>query len=202
MAICPFTKSLLPSLINLNKPSNGKLPNQLFPLWARYYLRMRVKVSGAKIQRLQLQVSKQGKMATIETIERSPGSDMIAVPELPNDWLTVHAKVGLNLVLVIDLESGGKVTIHPQYAVQLGPVQELKIDWLDLVRIAKIRQFLREQGDNLLPGFRADNIPFLLEGEEGQWVLVGKGFSERWRYKGRVPKGLNVYLPPPIDLVP
>lgn len=71
----------------------------------------------------------------------------------------------------------------------------MKIDWFDLVRIAKIRQFLREQGDNLLPGFRADNIPFLLEGEEGQWVLVVEGFSEWWRYKGRVPKGLTVYLP-------
>lgn len=102
-----------------NKPSNGKLPNQLFPLWARYYLGMYVKVSGAKIQRLQLQVSKRGKMATIETIERSPGSDMIAVPELPNNWLTVHAKADLNLVLIINLESGEKVTIHPQYVVSM-----------------------------------------------------------------------------------
>ncbi|MFN4179666.1 MAG: hypothetical protein ACK4I8_05095, partial [Armatimonadota bacterium] len=179
-----------------DKPSNEKLPTQLFPLWARYYLRMRVEVSGAKIHRLQLQVERRGKPVTIETMERLPESDTIVVPELPNDWLAVHAKAGLNLVLVIDLGNGEKVKIHPQYAVQLGPLQKLKIDWLDLVRIAKVRQFLQERGDDLFLGFRADNIPFLLEGEEGQWVLVGKGFSEWWRYRGRVPKGLTVYLPP------
>ncbi len=179
-----------------DKPPNEKLPTQLFPLWARYYLKMRVEVSSAKISRLQLKVGERDKSVMIRTTERLRGSDTITVPELLNDWLSVHSESGLNLVLVLDLENGEKVTIHPQYAVQLGPVQRLKIDWLDLVRIARIKQFLQEKGDELLLGLRADNIPFLLEGEEGQWVLVGEGFSEWWRYRGKVPKGLTVYLPP------
>lgn len=182
-----------------NKPANEKLPIKLFPLWAHYYLRMRVEVSGVKPHRLQLRVGRKGKVVTLEEIAKS---SMIAIPELPNDWVQVHAKMGLNLELALEFENGAKVAIHPQYAVQLGPVQTLKIDWRDLTRIAKIRQFLQERGDELIPGLRADNIPFLLEGEEGQWVLVGKGFSEWWRYRGMAPYGLDIFLLPFRFIVP
>jgi hypothetical protein len=173
------------------RPKSNSSPFQLFPVWAHYYLQMRVESPDVPIRRLKLQVGEQERMITLEKPQKS-----ISIPEGSPQWLTIHARLGLTLKVTVELADGTAVTAQPQYAVQLGGVQRLKIDWRDLERIAKIGEFLRQRGDEILPGLRADHVPVLLEGEEGQWVLVGGKFPDRWRYNGIAPFGLTVYLPP------
>jgi len=81
--------------------------------------------------------------------------------------------------------------------VRLKEVQALKVDWLDLIRLAEVQRFLRQWGDALWPGFRADEVPFLLVGEE-QEVLVNHphppaGFQP---YRGRLPVSLSILVGP------
>ena len=61
---------------------------------------------------------------------------------------------------------------------------------MDFVRIAEVAHLLKEKGKEIWEGFSLDGIPFLLEGAEGQWILINhpkppKGFE---RYKGLLPK--------------
>jgi len=173
------------------KPYETALPSRLYPVWSRYYLKMCVKAKGGQIQRLQIQVGKERHSVTKEV-----PSEQVFIPEVVGEWLSVHAKVGLDIKVAAEMTDGEKVTVRPFYAVQMGDLQPLKIDWQDLVRISQIREFLRRHGDEILPGLRADDVPILLEGEEGQGVLVGNKFPHEWRYKGIVPTGLQVYLLP------
>ncbi len=173
------------------KPISPSLPSRLFPVWAHYYIQMRVESPDVPINHLRIQIGDQDMAIPLRGSGKS-----ITVPQNPPHWLTVHARTGLTLKVRIELVDGSQVTVQPLYAVQFGDVQRLKIDWRDLERIAKINEFLRRRGDEILPGLRADHIPVLLEGEEGQWVLVGGKFPDRWRYKGIAPFGLTIYLPP------
>jgi len=179
-----------------DRPLETDLPTCLFPVWANYYIQFRVR-SEIPVKKLEVQVGKQSMTVTTAGTKKS-----VTVPEISGQWLRVHSKLGLSLRMVIELIEGAKIEIQPQYATQLGGVQMLKIDWRDLERIAKIRQFLRERGDELLPGLRADYVPFLLEGEDGQWVLIGKNFPESWRYKGKTPYSLDIFVPPFRIIVP
>jgi len=173
------------------RPKSNSLPSQLFPVWAHYYLQMRVESPDVPIKRLKLRVGEHERMITLEKPQKS-----VSIPEVSPQWLTSHARFGLALKVTVELMDGTVIPVQPQYAVQLGEVQRLKIDWRDLERIAKIGEFLSQRGDEILPGLRADHVPVLLEGEEGQWVLVGGKFPDRWRYKGVAPFGLTIYLPP------
>jgi|GEM_PF-1176764 len=173
------------------RPEGKSLPSQLFPVWAHYYLQMRVESPDVPIKRLKLRVGEHERMMTLEKPQKS-----VVIPEVSSQWLTSHARLGLALKVTVELMDGTVISAQPQYAVQLGEVQRLKIDWRDLERIARISGFLRRCGDEILPGLQADHIPILLEGEEGQWVLVGGKFPDKWRYKGVAPFGLTIYLPP------
>ncbi len=180
------------------KPSNLALPNLLYPVWAKYYLRLQGKFVGAKAQSVQLL---SGKGETI--YDGSLKETEFSIPTHQTDWLSIHAKVGLDFRLILKFADGTRQTISPYFATKLGALQELKIDWRDLVRIAEVRKFLKEEGDKIFPGLRADDVPFLLEGDERQGVLVGGKFPEKWRFKGVVPNNLPVYiLPFPIRVPP
>jgi len=72
----------------------------------------------------------------------------------------------------------------------------LRVNWLDLVRIEEARRLLSALGDEILPGFRADDVPFALLGENGQCVLINhprppRGFR---RYNGPCPARGRVYV--------
>ncbi len=89
--------------------------------------------------------------------------------------------------------------------VDWGALPPLRVDWLDFLRIAEVRRLLHEEGDQIWKGFRADRVPFLLEGDR-QWVLVDhpkppQGFT---RYQGKLPVPLVVHVgtAPPADVNP
>jgi hypothetical protein len=108
---------------------------------------MRVESPDVPIRRLKLQVGEQERTITLEKPQKS-----ISIPEGFPQWLTIHARLGFTLKVTVELADGTAVTAQPQYAVQLGGVQRLKIDWRDLERIAKIGEFLHQRGDEILPG--------------------------------------------------
>jgi hypothetical protein len=106
------------------------------------------------------------------------------------DGLGCEAKIGLSVRLLVRFGDGRETVIRPHFPIRFERVLPLKVDWLDFIRIAEVAHLLKEKGKEIWEGFSLEGIPFLLEGAEGQWVLINhpkppKGFE---RYKGPLPK--------------
>lgn len=76
------------------KAYNVSLPSRLYPVWSHYYLKVRIKAMSSKqeIQRLQIQVGDRKWRITFKEPTKQ-----VAIPESPDEWLTVHAKTGLSI---------------------------------------------------------------------------------------------------------
>ncbi|MEM2691548.1 MAG: hypothetical protein QXS01_05570 [Candidatus Bathyarchaeia archaeon] len=169
-----------------DQPAPSDLPKRLFPLWAGYYLQGGFS-SQKPIQSIWL-LSGSGRLIWRRHYPENVKEGTI--PHQMGGWVGIKGQDGLSLRLLIRFEDGNETLIRPNFPTQFDRVLPLKVDWLDFIRIAEVAHLLKEKGKEIWEGFSLDGIPFLLEGDEGQWVLINhpkppKGFV---RYEGPLPK--------------
>ena len=111
----------------------------------------------------------------------------IALP----DWkipLRVHPRYGFPISVEVGGQRGRKTRLTLQaVGVKVLPLLPLKVDWMDFERIKLVLQFLRREGHQLIPGWQAKRITFVLHGEDDQIV---------WIDPYKPPKGAKRYLGP------
>jgi hypothetical protein len=168
------------------KPFSPDLPDRLFPLWAGYYLQAKF-ASSKPIQSVWL-LSGSGRL--LWRRHYPEGVTEETIPYQAGGWVGLKGQDGLSVRLLVRFGDGKEEIIHPNFPLRFERVLPLKVDWLDFVRIAKVSNLLKAKGKEIWKGFSLEGIPFLLEGDEGQWVLINhpkppKGFV---RYKGLLPK--------------
>lgn len=168
------------------KPFSPDLPDRLFPLWAGYYLQAKF-VSSKPIQSVWL-LSGSGRL--LWRRHYPEGVTEETIPYQAGGWVGLKGQDGLSVRLLVRFGDGKEEIIHPNFPLRFERVLPLKVDWLDFVRIAEVANLLKAKGKEIWKGFSLKGIPFLLEGDEGQWVLINhpkppKGFV---RYKGLLPK--------------
>ena len=119
-----------------------------------------------------------------------------AVPDLKLP-LQIHTRYGdlWKVRMVFEDGATAELPLRP-VGVQFKPVLTLKIDWLDLVRIKAVKNFLTRYGDRLFPGWNAARIPFALQGEGGQWVFINhpKPPKGARRYRGLSPLKADIWV--------
>jgi len=178
--------------IGVQRPADDDRP--LHPLWSSYYLTVTA-TCPEPISHVKLVAIADG--AVLYDLPLSPPMAEVRIPPPGTGYLGADARHGLAWRLEVAGQSGARwwAVLRPA-DVRLLPMPELRIDWLDLIRIGEVRRLLRECGDDILPGLRADDVPFLLTGDEGQGVLVDhphppKGYRS---YSGPCPiqAGLHV----------
>lgn len=170
-----------------NKPSSPDLPRRLFPFWAGYYLQAKFSSTEKPIQSVWL-LSGTGRLLWRRHYPEGVFEETIPYQE--EGWVGVKGQDGLFVRLLVRFSDGSETVIRPNFSVRFERVLPLKVDWLDFIRIAEVANLLKEKGREIWEGFSLEGIPFLLEGDEGQWVLVNhpkppKGFV---RYEGPLPK--------------
>jgi hypothetical protein len=168
-----------------DRPAASDLPDRLFPLPAGYYLQGKFSASEP-IQSVWL-LSGNGRL-----LWRRHYPEGVLEGEVPHQggWVGLRGEDGLSVRLLVRFKDGRETVVRPHFSVRFERVLPLKVDWLDFVRIAEGAHLLKEKGKEIWEGFSLDGIPFLLEGAEGQWVLINhpkppKGFE---RYEGPLPK--------------
>jgi hypothetical protein len=171
----------------------------LRPVWSSYYLTGTVHTNESTITAVKVGL---GQQLLWQQKFTAPRSDVV-FPHAPGKFIGVPARDGLPLSVEVTRTDGQRQRINLQpLDVRWGALPPLRIDWLDFLRIAELRHLLRVKGDQIWQGFRADRVPFLLEGDR-QWILVNhpkppKGFT---RYHGQLPVPLSVFIgtsAPPI----
>jgi hypothetical protein len=168
------------------KPTASDLPERLFPLPAGYYLQGKFSASEP-IQSVWL-LSGNGRL-----LWRRHYPEGVLEGEMPQEaggWIGLRGEDRLSVRLLVRFVDGRETVIRLNFPIRFEKVLPLKVDWLDFVRIAEVAHLLKEKGKEIWEGFSLEGIPFLLEGAEGQWVLINhpkppKGFE---RYKGPLPK--------------
>lgn len=173
----------------------GKPQEAVRPVSSGYYLAVTAKSSGSPIVRADVMTFR-GRKRLI-SIRAEPPTSEIRIPQEERSWLGVRPEGGLAFRVVLHLADGQQadVPLHPD-GLRLLPMATLRVNWLDLVRIEEARRLLSALGDEILPGLRADDVPFALLGENGQCVLVNhprppRGFR---RYNGPCPARGRVYV--------
>ncbi|MEM2568035.1 MAG: hypothetical protein QXH20_06150 [Candidatus Bathyarchaeia archaeon] len=169
-----------------DEPFSPDLPKSLFPLWAGYYLQGRFS-SEKPIQSIWL-LSGNGRLLWRRHYPEGVAEG--TVPYQEGGWVGVKGQDGLSVKLLVRFDDGSEMVVRPHFPVYFEKVLPLKVDWLDFIRIAEIANLLKAKGKEVWKGFTLEGIPFLLEGDKGQWVLVNhpkppKGFV---RYEGPLPK--------------
>ncbi len=167
----------------------------LHPLWAGYRVRLNF-IPNEAVRAIRVTGTDSGEVLAERQFDRPrnwPGLLLLC----PDDDGFCHVRHGLSYRVEVTYADGRTATATASVNdARLLPVPDLKIDWIDLVRIKEVRRWLREAGDNVLPGLRADDVPFVLEGEDEQVALVGwpsvpEGFR---RYEGPTPLDEPIYV--------
>jgi len=141
----------------------------LHPLWSTYYLTLSI-VSPRPLARVRV-AAPDG--AALYDHRYEPPVAEVRIPPEGAGALGAHSKHGLAWRVELE-ERGGEtrvVSVQPS-GVRWLPMPPLTVDWLELARIAEVRRLLRECGDLILPGLRADDVPFIVMGDDGCAVLV------------------------------
>lgn len=167
----------------------------LHPLWAGYRIRLNF-TPHERVTAIRVTGADSGEVLAEKTFDPPRNWPGLLLLRAEDDGFC-HVRHGLSYGVEVAYADGSSGTaVAAVSEARLLPIPELKIDWIDLVRIAEVRRWLREAGDNLLPGLRADDVPFALAGDDGQIVLVGwaappAGFH---RYDGPAPIDDAIYL--------
>lgn len=175
--------------------ASSDLPDCLYVLWAGYYLKAKF-ASEKPIQSVWLLASN-GRL--LWRRHYPEGVTEETIPYQYGGWVGVKGQDGLSIRLLIRFVDGSEMLVRPHFPTRFERVLPLKVDWLDFIRIAEVDNLLKAKGKEIWEGFSLDGIPFLLEGDEGQQVLINhpkppKGFV---RYKGPLPKvpfGMKVHV--------
>jgi len=177
--------------INLTTQSiNGQPKEEMYLLWAGYYFEGQIK-SVKPIRRLAILAGHH----VVWQRELPKAILQGAVPDLKLP-LQLHTRYGSDWKVRIGFEDGGVVELPLRpIGVRFRPPPPLKIDWLDLVRIRAIKNFLARYGNRLFPGWNAERIPFALLGDDGQWVFVNhpKPPKGAKRYRGPSPLKADLF---------
>lgn len=168
------------------KPTPDNLPKRLYPLWAGYSLQARF-FAPKPVQSVWL-LSGVGRL--IWRRHYPQGVTEETIPYQPEGWVSLKGQDGLSIKLVIRFIDGDEVLLYPHFPVHFERILPLKVDWLDFVRLAEVAHLLASKGKEIWEGFRIEEVPFLLEGDEGQWVLINhpKPPKRFKRYRGPLPK--------------
>ncbi len=164
----------------------------LHPLWSSYYFTGSVRSEGRGITQVR---AFSGQRLLWQRKFPAP-CKQTALPEKEGTFLGVPARDRLSLRLEVTEADGQRQSVELKPVdVRWGAMPPLRIDWLDLIRIAEVRKLVREKGGQIWKGFHADRVPFLIEGDH-QWVLVDhpkppKGFT---RYRGKLPLPLSLHV--------
>jgi len=186
----------------LSPQPNTKPTTVLYPLWASYYFTGSVRSSGQDLAQVKVFAGRN----LLWQQKFAPPCQQATFPGGEGKFIGVPARDGMPLQVEVTWVSGRRsiMGLKP-LDVDWGALPPLRVDWLDFLRIAEVRRLLRAKGDQIWKGFRADRVPFLLEGDR-QWVLVDHpkppaGFT---RYQGKLPVPLSVHVgtSPPADLNP
>lgn len=181
--------------LTLSSDTDPPTTPALHPLWAGYRIRLNF-TPNQRVTAIRVTGTDSGEVLAEKSFDRPrnwPGLLLLCA----EDDGFCHVRHGLSYCVEVTYADGRTGTaVAAVSEACLLPIPELKIDWIDLVRIAEVRRWLSEAGDNLLPGLRADDVPFALAGEDGQIVLVGwpappAGFH---RYEGPAPIEDAIYL--------
>jgi hypothetical protein len=166
----------------------GKPQEAVHPLPSGYYLAVTAKSSRSPIVQAEVRTFRGRKRLIAIPVE--PPSSEVRLPPEERSWLGVRPEEGLAFRVTLHLADGRRVDfpLHPE-GLRLLPMAPLRVNWLDLVRIEEARRLLNALGDEILPGFRADDVPFALLGENGQCVLINHPHPPRGfrRYHGPCP---------------
>ncbi|MGD9494742.1 MAG: hypothetical protein AB7Y46_00400 [Armatimonadota bacterium] len=167
---------------------------QLHPLWAGYLVQLRL-FMFQDVRAIKVTGTQSGEVLYDQQFD--PPRQAPVVHLRTDGEYYCHARHGLSYRVEVTCADGRTATAVASVGdAHLLPIPELRIDWTDLVRIREVRRWLREAGDRLLPGLRADDVPFVLEGEDGQVVLVGwpsppEGFRP---YEGPAPLSERIWV--------
>jgi hypothetical protein len=157
--------------IPLTDSGDGGDREPLHPLWGRRYLRVGI-VAQKPIERITL-TSADGETVWREELEEP--ARRYSVPcdgETPLRDVVIAPEHGLPFVLALDHADGSSSrTPLKLHGTRLLPRPEPKIDWVALEHIGAAREFLRERGNEVLPGFQADEVPFAVNGEEHMLLI-------------------------------
>jgi|GEM_PF-1355949 len=188
--LAPTGDVVLRSINLTTQPINGQPKEEMYLLWAGYYFEGQIK-SVKPIRRLAILAGHH----VVWQRELPKAILQGAVPDLKLP-LQLHTRYGSDWKVRIGFEEGGVVELPLRpIGVRFRPPPPLKIDWLDLVRIRAIKNFLARYGDRLFPGWNAERIPFALLGDDGQWVFVNhpKPPKGAKRYRGPSPLKADLF---------
>jgi len=176
--------------VNLTtQPINGQPREEMYLLWAGYYFEGQIK-SVKPIRRIAILAGNH----VLWQRELPKAILQGAVPDLKLP-LQLHTRYGSDWKVRFGFEDGSVVELPLRpIGVRFRPPPPLKIDWLDLVRIRAIKNFLARYGDRLFPGWNAERVPFALLGEDGQWVFVNHPKPPKGAKRYRGPSPLKVDL--------
>lgn len=181
--------------LTLSSDAHPPAEPALHPLWAGYRIRLNF-TPNRRVTAIRVAGTDSGEVLAEKTFDRPRNWPGLLLLGAEDDGFC-HVRHGLSYRVEVTFADGRTGTaVATVSEARLLPIPELKIDWIDLVRIAEVRRWLRAAGDNLLPGLRADGVPFALAGEDGQVVLVGwpappEGFH---RYEGPAPIEDAIYV--------
>ncbi|MCS7225228.1 MAG: hypothetical protein NZ959_11875 [Armatimonadetes bacterium] len=157
---------------------------ELHLLWAGYYFEGKLR-SVQPVKKLSILAGDR----TIWTREFPKPVLETSVPDL-NLPLQLHTRYGHNWRIHVAFEPGTSagVPLLPS-EIRFRPVLPLKIDWLDLVRIQVVKDFLSHYGDKVFTNWNAHKVPFAIQGENDQWVFINHPNPPRGakRYRGPSP---------------
>ena len=182
----------------------GGMPAQatserLYPLWSSYYLCTTIR-AASPIQHIRV-IASADRAILYDAQLPTPTAELRLPPQDPASLVTAylgaHSKHGLAWRIELTDTSGHTSHIAAQVTgAKLLPMPELRIDWLDLLRIDAVRRILRDKGDAILPGLRGDACAYALVSDDGQMVLFNhphppSGFR---RYRGPLPIRETVWV--------
>ncbi|MEZ8217961.1 hypothetical protein B0813_001498 [Candidatus Fervidibacteria bacterium JGI MDM2 SSWTFF-3-K9] len=177
--------------VNLTtQPISEQPKEEMYLLWAGYYFEGQIK-SAKPIRHIAILADRH----VVWKRELPKAILQGAVPDLKLP-LQLHTRYGSDWKVRVGFEDGGVVELPLRpIGVRFRTPPPLKIDWLDLVRIRAIKNFLACYGDRLFPGWNAEQVPFALLGDDGQWVFVNhpKPPKGAKRYRGPSPLKVDIF---------
>jgi hypothetical protein len=158
----------------------------LHPLWAGYRVRLSF-APNDDVTAIVVTALESGEVLTEKRFARRRSwRGLLLVND--DDGGFCHSSDGLSYRLTVTYADGGRAdAVVSLDDVRLLPALQPRIDWIDLVRISEVRRWLRVAGDDLLPGLRADDVPFALMTSDDQVLLVD------WP---ETPEGFEAYTGP------
>ncbi len=166
----------------------------LHPVWSPYYLSATV-ASPGPVRHMRVVAADDG--AVLYDVETPAPSDTVRLPVQDGSFIGAHSRHGMAWRVELTDGRGRKSEVAVRVTgARLLPMPELKVDWLNFLRIDAARRALREKGDAILPEMGKDAWAYALMGEDHQVAIFNTphppgGFG---RYRGPLPTRDTVWV--------